>query len=115
MEPSHRRSDNYADPVGRNHGLMCVTAYGCTVQLTNATNTRSSHRGLNEVTHTRSVLGVKCEAVQHQVVLTSQSRFFIMGMYMNTVSFHIFLLTSTTKDQWVMTHRSQKLMVFVNM
>lgn len=45
-EPSHRRSDNYADPVNRNRVLLCVTAYGYRVQLTNATNTRTATQDL---------------------------------------------------------------------
>ena len=56
MEPSHRKSDNYTDPVGRNHVLIYVTAYGCTVRPTNAINTRNSHTGLINVIDTRSVL-----------------------------------------------------------
>lgn len=56
MEPSHRKSDNYTDPVGRNHVLMCVTAYGCIVQLTNAINTRNSHIGLTKVLYPGSAL-----------------------------------------------------------
>lgn len=56
MEPSHRTSDNYTDPVGRNHVLMCVTACGCTVPLTSATHSRNCHVGLTKVLYSGSAL-----------------------------------------------------------